>query len=103
MLFLRTFCAVCNCEFDDLNVLSELPNTNFKICFKMWKVQNNLSKCLLYISSDILKYWGGSSSRGYLGFYIHLFSETQQISLKKKKNPSLKKGKLLSNFYLGSQ
>ena len=64
MLFLRTFCAVCNCEFDDLNVLSELPNTNFKICFKMWKVKNNLSKCLLYISSDILKYWGGGPVQG---------------------------------------
>ena len=81
MLFLRTFCAVCNCEFDDLNVLSELPNTNFKICFKMWKVQNNLSKCLLYISSDILKYWGGVQFKGLLRIlHSPLFRDSTNLS-----------------------
>lgn len=62
MLFLHMSCAVCNCEFADLNVLSESPNTNFKICFKMWKVRENISKCLLYVSLDILKYFFGGSS-----------------------------------------
>ena len=66
----------------------------------MWKVQENICKCLLYISLDILKYFlGGSSSRGYLGgSWTHLFSETQQNFLKKKKIPLSKKRKILSQF-----